>query len=344
LLAPPGKESLPRSLRLHFIHSPPPKSQKEGNMRQRKVLGSMSIDVNLINDPYDAAEDKRFCMGDTTYRQDGFSIGKDYLRLEGRTLSRGELMPSALKVGDLIGEGAFSQVFKGTWKKNGENFQVAVKKLCLVEASEQRRDMILQELRALCKIDCECLVRLQGAFLQETSITMVLEYMNQGSMESVLSRSKSILNDTFLASMAFQVLWGLSYLHHEKILHRDIKPGNVLIHSDGSVKLCDFGLVSLSDKSLQTTMVGTSRYMAPERLRARPYGRPSDIWSFGVFLLECLTQGIPWGESDSIVSLVVTVEETSPDDLIPSSVSPYLKDFLLGCLHHAPGKIHCTHK
>jgi serine/threonine protein kinase len=162
--------------------------------------------------------------------------------------------------------------------------------------------------------------------------------MDRGSLEQLLATRKEELSERFIASVAFQMLWGLAYLHHEKILHRDIKPGNVLIHSSGAVKLCDFGLASLSDKSLQTTVVGTTRYMAPERLRARPYGRSSDVWSIGLVVLECFTRKFPWKESDSIVSLVITVEETPIDELIPDSVSSRIREVLIGCLQHQPGK------
>jgi serine/threonine protein kinase len=119
---------------------------------------------------------------------------------------------------------------------------------------------------------------------------------------------------------------------------KDIKPGNILLNSAGQVKWCDFGIVSLSESSLSTTVVGTTRYMAPERLRAKPYGRSSDIWSLGLVLLECLAGECPWKESTSIVTLVVTIEETAIDDLIPPSVSSHLRDFFKGCLNHQPGK------
>lgn len=78
--------------------------------------------------------------------------------------------------------------------------------------------------------------------------------------------------------------------------------------------------------------------MAPERLRARPYGRSSDLWSFGLVLLECVTGDIPWKGCRSIVSLVVTVEETSIEEIIPSSLSSGLKEVLNACLSHHPGK------
>jgi serine/threonine protein kinase len=321
-------------------------------MRNKKVLEglSLNVDAELINLEHEGNSKLGYCMGDSTYRHDGFSIGKDFLRLEGRTVTRGELAPSSLILKELIGEGAFSKVHKGKWKRNStekskgegaEETVVAVKSFCLLDSSSQRRSMLLKELRTLCRIDCESLVKLEGAFLFDDTVTMVLEFMNRGSLEDILKRNRktgATLKEPFIASLAFQMLWGLSYLHHERFIHRDIKPGNVLINSDGKVKLCDFGLASLSDKSLQTTVVGTTRYMAPERLRSKPYGRSSDIWSFGLVLLECLTGDIPWKECDSIVSLLMSVEEATFEDLVQDSVSSQSLDFLRMCLQYLPGK------
>lgn len=106
-----------------------------------------------------------------------------------------------------------------------------------------------------------------------------------------------------LLVIAFQMLWGLSYLHFERILHRDLKPANILLHSDGSVKLSDFGIASQQEEDgiLNTTVVGTSRYMSPERLRSKRYGTPSDMWSYGLVLLECIQGKAPWENTNSIV-------------------------------------------
>lgn len=318
-------------------------------MRNRKVIESLSlnIDTELINHEYDDINKIGYSMGDSTFRHDGFSIGKDYLRLEGRTVTRGELVPSNLTIDELIGEGAFSKVYKGAWNRKSschkveDEFYVAVKDFCLIGTSQQRQEMLLKELRALCQINCECLIKFEGAFLYDDTVTMVLEYMDRGSLDDLLkhnNKAGSRMDESFIAAISFQMLWGLAYLHHERIIHRDIKPGNVLIHSDGSIKLCDFGLASLNDRSLQTTVVGTTRYMAPERLRAKPYGRSSDIWSFGLVLLECLTGDIPWKESNSIVSLVITVEETSIEDILDKRISSSTSEFLRMCLQHTPGR------
>ncbi|CAJ1937676.1 unnamed protein product [Cylindrotheca closterium] len=312
---------------------------------KRKVLGGLNINVDLVNDEHSKAKRIAFDMNDTTYRHDGFSIGQDYLRLEGKTISRGDLLPKALVIDDLIGEGAFSQVHKGLWtthKKKGtheKQVPVAVKQFSVLDSSEQRHDMLLKEIRALCKVECKCLVQFFGAFLEKDVVTLVLEFMDRGSVEQLLKRKSNGLGENFVASLTFQMLWGLSYLHHEKIIHRDIKPGNVLIHSTGQIKLCDFGIVSLSEQTLSSTVVGTSRYMAPERLRAQPYGRSSDMWSAGLVILECITGKCRWGDCTSIVSLLMTVEEASPETMVPDSISSTkLKEMLHSCLNQDPGK------
>jgi serine/threonine protein kinase len=376
-------------------------SQRSYN-RQRDCIETTTTMMTNGNNDNGKDNTHEFQFGDTTYRHDGFSIGKDYLRCNGKTITKGKLLSNSLSVGKLLGEGNFSKVHKGMWtttsttsitksakkKKELNNkiiiqdeninncnitnpgdvddndndnddcietqntdtiIPVAVKQCSVLDISDQRKKMLIKELRTLCQLQSEALVGFHGAFLHDDdAVVLVMEYMDVGSLEQWRkNKSKSLqpsrMEEAFFASIAYQVITGLEYLHSQRILHRDIKPGNILLNTNGAVKLCDFGIVSLygeDDHSLQTTVVGTSRFMSPERLRAKPYGKASDIWSFGLVMLELWNGVIPFQDCEYIVSLVISVEETPLDELVSSDSiqSTNLRDVLLGCLQQSPKK------
>jgi serine/threonine protein kinase len=297
-----------------------------------------SLDLSLVNkEAEECTYDPDYHMGITTYRHEGVSIGRDYLRFEGATISRGELLPSSLTLQGTIGRGSCSIVEKAVWKppKNPEETQVVALKQFPLEARE-RRDMLIKELRALCEVDCDCLVKLMGAFLDQDNVTLVLEYMNEGSLNTVLQEQMDGTTRRFsnpvLASISYQMLWGLSYLHFERMIHRDVKPANILMNSQGYVKLSDFGIVAIQTSLPHTTVVGTIRYMSPERLRARPYGSSSDLWSLGLVLLECEIGESPWADITSMIDLVMTIEDESIEEYIPETTEEGMRELLLACL------------
>ena len=277
--------------------------------------------------------------GQSTYRNENFSIGNDYVRFEGRTVSRGQLSREKLEIQDVLGRGNFSTVRRAQWHKTSNTIEsVAVKQLSLTRTSVKQHAMLLQELRTLCLLESEFLVTLRGAFLGEDTIFMVLELMDKGSLQDLMDcRRGSRLSEHFTAAMSLQVLAGLKHLHCHQMIHRDLKPANCLLHSSGKVKLCDFGMTALNENSMNTTIVGTTKYMAPERLRGLPYGRSSDMWSFGLVLLQCITGREPWSEIDSLVDLVMTVEETQTNDLIPTNLDESLHEILFASLQKEPG-------
>jgi Protein tyrosine and serine/threonine kinase len=135
------------------------------------------IDLSLVNrDAQEHDYDPDYHMGITTYRHEGVSIGRDYLRLEGSTITRGEMTPSSLQLQDCIGRGSCSIVQRAMWTppSNPDSQQLVALKQFPLE-SRERRDMLIKELRALCEVDCECLVRLLGAFLEQDNVTLVRE-------------------------------------------------------------------------------------------------------------------------------------------------------------------------
>jgi serine/threonine protein kinase len=306
-----------------------------------KQLGFRRLTIELDDeDDVQCDTGVGYSMGDSTFRAEGLSIGRDYLRIEGKTISRGHLSPENLELKGVLGRGAFSVVQRAHWKSCNSSRFVAVKSCRLLEATRNEQHMLLKELRALCTLSHESLVEVHGAFLSGDTVTLVMELMDVGALDT-LTRCTGTLGPSLTAAVAYQILDGLSYLHHHRMIHRDLKPSNILLGSKGWVKLCDFGMVALQESSLNTTVLGTRKYMAPERLRAQPYGRSSDIWSFGLIVLECVTGRQPWSDVSSLVELLVTVEETEVKDLIPRTAEKGLKEIILLSMECNPGKKDC---
>ena len=103
-----------------------------------------------------------------------------------------------------------------------------------------------------------------------------------------------------LGKITVAVLSGLIYLYEShRIMHRDIKPSNVLVNSKGAIKLCDFGVSGELVNSVANTFVGTSTYMAPERIQGSHYTIKSDVWSVGLTVMELAIGRFPFDASET---------------------------------------------
>ena len=277
---------------------------------------NLSIDISLTNSKEDEYQSDKF---NTTYRAEGLSIGRDYLRFQGSTISASQSLDQYI-VDEVIGTGTSSVVRRAKLKNGGTYYALKVfalsnqsNKIISFPGDDSGRmkqsSMLIQEIKLMCQLQCSCLVQMVGAFYEPArNVTMVLEYMDYGSLTHFLRLDHyshgtdrvqpRLLPEKAIAALAFQILRGLAYLHHENILHRDIKPSNILINSLGQVKVSDLGISGLSASAmagtscgLNHTVVGTSKYMSPERLLDKAYGPSSDIWSFGLVLIESATGG-----------------------------------------------------
>lgn len=130
------------------------------------------------------------------------------------------------------------------------------------------------------------------------SIGISMEFCEGGSLDSVYREVKKLggrTGEKVLGKVAEGVLNGLTYLHSHRIIHRDIKPSNILLTRTGEVKLCDFGVSGeFGTKGDANTFIGTSYYMAPERITGQSYTITSDVWSLGVTLLEVAQHRFPF--------------------------------------------------
>uniref|UniRef100_A0A2I3H9X5 Dual specificity mitogen-activated protein kinase kinase 2 n=1 Tax=Nomascus leucogenys TaxID=61853 RepID=A0A2I3H9X5_NOMLE len=148
------------------------------------------------------------------------------------------------------------------------------------------RNQIIRELQVLHECNSPYIVGFYGAFYSDGEISICMEHMDGGSLDQVLKEAKRIPEE-ILGKVSIAVLRGLAYLREKhQIMHRDVKPSNILVNSRGEIKLCDFGVSGQLIDSMANSFVGTRSYMAPERLQGTHYSVQSDIWSMGLSLVE----------------------------------------------------------
>jgi serine/threonine protein kinase len=131
---------------------------------------------------------------------------------------------SDLILGNRIGQGACSSVNVARHRRTGELY--AIKMFNVYDKGQASQ--LYNEILLLTSFKCDCLITLKGAFHDEGSIGVIIEYMDKGSLEFI-SEPHIAINDQAMAAITFQICWGLGYLHHEKQIHRDVKPGNILM-------------------------------------------------------------------------------------------------------------------
>ncbi|KAL3276139.1 hypothetical protein HHI36_020858 [Cryptolaemus montrouzieri] len=203
---------------------------------------------------------------------------------------------------EFLGEGQFATVFKARDIET-DNI-VAVKKIKIgsrQEAQDGINRTALREIKLLQELHHENLIGLLDAFGHMSNVSLVFDFMDT-DLEIIIKENTIILTTANIKSYLLQTLQGLEYLHLNWILHRDLKPNNLLVNSDGILKIGDFGLAKLygSPSRLMTHQVVTRWYRAPELLfGAKQYGTCIDMWAVGCILGELLLR-VPLfpGESD----------------------------------------------
>ncbi|GAA5970645.1 hypothetical protein JCM3765_001180 [Sporobolomyces pararoseus] len=175
---------------------------------------------------------------------------------------------------------------------------VMAKKVVHIATSSNTRKQILRELQIMHDCSSPYIVSFYGAYLQDPHICMCMEFMDKGSLDQIYKKVGPIPQD-ILGKIAYAVVSGLTYLYQvHKIMHRDVKPSNILLNSLGQIKICDFGVSGELINSVADTFVGTSTYMSPERISGDPYTVKSDVWSLGITLVELAIGRFPFSSDD----------------------------------------------
>ncbi|MFJ3795197.1 protein kinase [Streptomyces sp. NPDC090088] len=227
------------------------------------------------------------------------------------------------------------------WRAADETLdrQVAVKEMRIdgldAEDTRTRRERTLREARATARIDHPNVVRVYDVVDEGERLWIVMELVHGRSLEWIMAE-EGALSPRAAARIGLGLVAALRQVHAGGVLHRDIKPGNVLVESTaGRVVLTDFGIAAIQDAKALTMvgmLVGSPDYMAPERISGRPQGPPSDVWSLGATLCAALAGRSPFSRDTTLATLHAVLYE-EPE--LPAAAGP-LRELLAALLEKDP--------
>ncbi|XP_052120283.1 serine/threonine-protein kinase 10 isoform X2 [Frankliniella occidentalis] len=243
---------------------------------------------------------------------------------------------------DLIGElgdGAFGKVYKAQHKLTN---YLAAAKMCALKEEDDLDDFLI-EIDILSECKHPNVVELHEAFFNARKLWMLIEYCDGGALDSIMVELEKPLKEPTIAFVCQQMCEGLKFLHSNKVIHRDLKAGNVLLTMAGGVKLADFGVSTRNKYTLQKhdTFIGTPYWMAPEvvmceTFRDNPYDFKVDIWSLGITLIE-FAQMEPPNHEMSPMRVLLKIQKSDPPKLEqPSRWTKDFNDFIAKALTKDP--------
>lgn len=171
---------------------------------------------------------------------------------------------------------------------------------------------------------------------EEGSAYLVMELVPGEALSSILEREK-ILPATRVLSIVSQTASALHAAHQAGLVHRDIKPGNLLITPDGSVKITDFGIARLADQVPLTAtgqVMGTVQYLAPEQAGGKPASPATDVYSLGIVAYEALAGKRPFRGESQVAIAMAQIKETPPE--LPSSIPSAVRALVMSCMAKKP--------
>jgi len=244
------------------------------------------------------------------------------------------------KITEKIGAGGMGDVFKAEDKKLGRF--VALKFLPYpLSHSEDEKKRFIHEAIAASALDHNNICTIYEINeTDEQQIFIAMAFYEGDSLKELINKRKIKIEQS--VDIAIQILAGLQAAHKKKIIHRDIKPDNILVTADGIVKIVDFGLAKLSGRTQLTKEVstlGTVNYMSPEQVRSDELDQRTDLWSFGVVFYEMLSGQRPFrGDYDQAVVYSILNEDPQPLKQLNPQLPTRLTELTERCLEKDPQK------
>ncbi len=237
----------------------------------------------------------------------------------------------------VLGAGGMGKVYK---VRNVISDRVEAMKVLLANLAVQKElaDRFLREIKLLASLDHPNIAKLNTALTLDNQLVMMMEYVDGVTLASRVLRGPTPPADA--AKYTDQVLSALSYAHKLNVIHRDVKPANMMLTSQGVVKLMDFGIARPNDEAGMTSTgatLGSMNYMSPEQVRCEPVDQRSDLYSMGVSLYEMVTGKLPFrGHSNYSVMSAHLQETPQPPIAVRPDLPKGLSDIILMAMAKNP--------
>jgi serine/threonine protein kinase len=254
----------------------------------------------------------------------------------------GQVFADRYRIDALIGAGGMGEVFRA--RDTREHRDLALKVLHSArEEDADRTERFKREIGILSRIKHPAVPAIMDFGLHETELFFVSELVDGTDLKTEIKR-RGLWTASDAAALAASVADALAAAHALGVVHRDVKPSNIMVGRDGAVKLLDFGLargvgIDVTTLTRTGTIVGTPSYMSPEQFDTHGVDERSDIYSLGVVLFEMLTGKLPFtGQTPVAVAIKHKIEPARPPRALRSDLPQWMDRVVVRCLEKDPGR------
>ena len=249
------------------------------------------------------------------------------------------------KIESVLGEGGVGKVYLATHTQLGR--KVAIKVLNPALVNEPRvRERFRNEATTLSGLQHLNIVTLYDYFEDEKGLFLILEYAQGKALDEYVKNISGPIPEQKTIYFFNQILDGLAYAHHKGIIHRDVKPSNIIITSDADVKVLDFGIAKILKEGRNNitktgAQLGTVLYMSPEQVKGEPVDLRTDIYSLGVTLFEMLTGRSPYSDkvyTEFEVYQKILNESLPPAKSVYPAITDHMQNVILKATHKNPNE------
>ena len=249
----------------------------------------------------------------------------------------GRVFNNRYQITERIGIGGMAEVYRA--QDNVLGRLVAVKVMLPQYAADPNfTQRFRQEAASAANLQSPYIVNVYDWGQDEGTYYIVMEFVRGSDLKTAIVQ-RGAINQRKVAEIGSQVCQALSVAHNQDIIHRDIKPQNIMVQPDGNIKVMDFGIARAKNSHLtqDNSVLGTAHYVSPEQTQGKELGPTTDIYSLGIVMYEAATGQVPFQGDDAItVALKQVNEQPKPPSQLNPSVDPALESIILKCMQKNP--------